>query len=65
MFIQTVTTVTIDPVKEAEVYRQYKESHNWRCISEGTTCCVFEDIRDIIKCDTPFFIDNKDGGDDG
>lgn len=63
MFVETVTTVTIDPVEDFNVCQEYRRSPDWRIICETSECIVFEYSTGITKYDTPFFIDSEDGGD--
>ena len=63
MFVETVTTVTIDPVEERDICQKYKESPNWRCIHESSVCYIFEYSVGMVKLDTPVFL--EEGGDDG
>ena len=69
MFVETVTTVTIDPVEEFEILQKYKESPNWRCIHESTICYIFERSTGLIKLEAPVFLNElfigDEGGDDG
>lgn len=65
MLLETQTIVTTDPVKEYEVTKKYKESLEWRCMANATNACCFVKSSGVIQVDTPFFMDNKDGGDDG
>ena len=61
MTVSTTTTIALDPVREAEVIRQYENDTDYKKVVESTTVTVFKYEWPTFNVDAVYMPLQKEG----
>ena len=61
MIVATTTTITLDPVREAEVIRQYEKDTDYKKVVESTIATVFTHEWPTFNVDAVYMPLQKEG----